>query len=200
MLLTLLDGLVLLNKNIFLLAASNSRNSIDEALRRPGRLDREIEIGVPNENSRLAIFRLLLAKVPHNISDHELKQISDQAHGYVGADINLLIKESVLLMIKDKKRKHLEATDIYAAFSFVKPSALREVLLSFLEMFLIVQRSTLKYLKSNGVILLAKKRRKHYFKKQLPLHCEIHPSIWIWEFDLIKESFYMDHLDAAKPF
>jgi AAA family ATPase len=87
-----------------------------------------LEIGIPSESSRLAIFRGLLDKVSHNIPIHELEQISNQAHGFVGADISLLIKEAILLMMKNKTRNVLEMKDLLNAFSFVKPSALREVL------------------------------------------------------------------------
>lgn len=79
---------------IVVIAATNRPNAIDPALRRPGRLDREIEIGVPSSEARRSILDVLLRKVPHTLDEDQKKQISDQCHGFVGADLASLVREA----------------------------------------------------------------------------------------------------------
>lgn len=76
------------------LGATNRPHSLDPALRRPGRFDKEIEIGIPNSPGRLDILRRTLINVPHQLSLEELVQLADSAHGYVGADLVALCKEA----------------------------------------------------------------------------------------------------------
>lgn len=76
------------------LGATNRPHALDPALRRPGRFDKELEIGVPNAQDRLDILHKLLKKVPHSLSATELIQLADSAHGYVGADLSALCKEA----------------------------------------------------------------------------------------------------------
>lgn len=198
-LLTLLDGLVAFNRSVFLIGASNSPNSIDEALRRPGRLDRELEIGIPSESSRLAIFRSLLDKVSHNIPSQELEQISNQTHGFVGADISLLIKEAILLMMKDKKRNVLETKDLLNALSFVKPSALREVLTIHIRFSPYMIRLTLQSRVLNGTIFLVREIPKSYYKMQSRHPFAIPQDILNLAFARIREFSYMVLQDVVRP-
>ena len=79
---------------MLVIGATNRPHALDAALRRPGRFDKEIEIGVPNAQDRLDILRKLLRKVPHLLTDAELLQMADSAHGYVGADLKALCNES----------------------------------------------------------------------------------------------------------
>jgi len=107
---------------IVVIAATNRPNALDPALRRPGRLDREIEIGeslylssksscdlplnllltcssnvssgIPTPTSRLAILTLLLRKVPHSLSLKEIESLASVTHGYVGADLGALVREA----------------------------------------------------------------------------------------------------------
>ncbi len=65
---------------------------MDPALRRPGRLDKEIEIGVPDEKGREQILSVLLSEVPHLLSANDIAKVASQAHGFVGADLHLLVK------------------------------------------------------------------------------------------------------------
>ena len=69
------------------LAATNRPDALDPALRRPGRFDREVEIGIPTAPQRRDILRKLLAPVPHALEDADLDGVADAAHGYVGADL-----------------------------------------------------------------------------------------------------------------
>ncbi|KAH9015299.1 AAA family ATPase [Lactarius hengduanensis] len=119
---------------VVVVATTNRPNAIDPALRRPGRFDREIEIGVPDLNARIAILNVLLAKTPHSITRDELHAVASRAHGYVGADLAAVVREAGTLAIKrflasgpdpTPGSAYLKATDLAAALPTVRPSALR---------------------------------------------------------------------------
>ncbi|KAI6157496.1 P-loop containing nucleoside triphosphate hydrolase protein [Pisolithus tinctorius] len=145
-LLTILDGMEDNGSQgrVVVIGTTNRPNSIDPALRRPGRFDREFEIGVPDAEARLAILQVLLAKAPHSISDGDLQSIASRAHGYVGADLNAVVREAGTIAIK-RWMKHqtslaseepgsptdlmLTSEDLADALPAVRPSALRSVFL-----------------------------------------------------------------------
>lgn len=85
---------------VVVLAATNRPNSLDPALRRPGRFDREIEIPIPNEAGRLEILRVYFNKLQHSLSEEQIGKIAATTHGYVGADLSNLCKESALCAFK----------------------------------------------------------------------------------------------------
>ncbi|KAN0118673.1 AAA ATPase [Russula decolorans] len=134
-LLTEMDGVDETDARILVVATTNRPNSIDPALRRPGRFDREIEIGVPDLNARISILNVLLAKTPHIITQGELHATASRAHGYVGADLAAVVREAGTLAIKrfssssptqqSAETAHLTAADLVAALPTVRPSALR---------------------------------------------------------------------------
>lgn len=93
-LLTLLDGLSARGK-VIVMAATNLPDSLDPALRRPGRLDREISFGPPDAAAREEILRIHLRKAPL-AQDVTLSEIAAQSHGYVGADLAALAREASL--------------------------------------------------------------------------------------------------------
>lgn len=140
-LLALMDGLD--NRGeIVVIGATNRVNSIDEALRRPGRFDREIEIGVPNTQGRLEILQIHARGVPL-AEDTDLNEIAEKTHGYVGADLESLIKEAAFNSLRrcmpmlDLESEEIPMqfltemiitqTDLNQAFSSISPSAMREV-------------------------------------------------------------------------
>ena len=96
-LLTLLDGLRGRGQ-IIVIAATNLPDSIDPALRRPGRLDREIEIGVPDKIGRHEILQIHTRGMPLNGVD--LERISDITNGFTGADLSMLSKESAMKALR----------------------------------------------------------------------------------------------------
>ncbi|CRG98440.1 AAA family ATPase, CDC48 subfamily, putative [Plasmodium relictum] len=98
-LLTLMDGLKK-NNNVLVLAATNRPNSIDPALRRFGRFDREIEIPVPDEQGRYEILLTKTKKMKLD-SDVNLRKIAKECHGYVGADLAQLCFEAAIQCIKE---------------------------------------------------------------------------------------------------
>ncbi|CAH8651089.1 unnamed protein product [Schistosoma guineensis] len=99
-LLTLMDGLKQ-RSHVIVMAATNRPNSVDPALRRFGRFDREIEIGIPDSIGRLDILRIHTRNI-RLAEDVELEQIANEAHGHVGADLASLCSEAALQHIRNK--------------------------------------------------------------------------------------------------
>jgi len=145
-LLALMDGLKSRGK-VVVIAATNVPNILDPALRRPGRFDREIEIGVPTKEGRLNILKIHTRNMPlaKNVSQN-LKELAAITHGFVGADLSSLAKEAAMIVLRrilpDLKLKEEEPIpkevleklritmgDFKEALKVVRPSALREVLI-----------------------------------------------------------------------
>lgn len=99
-LLTLMDGMKG-RTNVIVIAATNRPNTLDPALRRFGRFDREIDIGVPDENGRIEILRIHTRNMKL-ADDVELESISKQTHGFVGADLASLCTEAAMQCIREK--------------------------------------------------------------------------------------------------
>merc|ERR1719473_119958 len=99
-LLTLMDGMKGRN-NVVVIAATNRPNTIDQALRRFGRFDRELDIGVPDDNGRLEVLRIHTKnmKLAPNV---QLQNLASNTHGYVGADLAQLCTEAALTCIREK--------------------------------------------------------------------------------------------------
>mmetsp|Transcript_2390 Transcript_2390/g.6785 ORF Transcript_2390/g.6785 Transcript_2390/m.6785 type:complete len:813 (-) Transcript_2390:537-2975(-) len=99
-LLTLMDGLKS-RAHVVVIGATNRPNSIDAALRRFGRFDREVDIGVPDENGRLEVLRIHTKNMKLH-DDVDLEQLAKETHGYVGADIAALCTEAAMHTIREK--------------------------------------------------------------------------------------------------
>ncbi|EKX33080.1 CDC48-like protein [Guillardia theta CCMP2712] len=99
-LLTLMDGLKA-RSHIIVMAATNRPNSIDPALRRFGRFDREVDIGVPDETGRMEVLRIHTKNMKLS-DDVNLEQVARETHGYVGADLAALCTEAALQCIREK--------------------------------------------------------------------------------------------------
>ena len=140
-LLTLMDGMKSRGK-VVVIAATNRPDSIDPALRRPGRFDREIEIGIPDDEGRFDILSIHTRGMPID-EKVDLKQISKTTHGFVGADLEMLSKEAAMRSLRrilpeidldeDKisseilQKIQITSEDFRDALKDVSPSALREV-------------------------------------------------------------------------
>jgi transitional endoplasmic reticulum ATPase len=140
-LLTLMDGMKSRGK-VVVIAATNRPDSIDPALRRPGRFDREIEIGIPDDEGRFDILSIHTRGMPID-EKVDLKQISKTTHGFVGADLEVLSKEAAMKSLRrilpeidyDEEKISSEilekiqitSDDFRDALKEVSPSALREV-------------------------------------------------------------------------
>jgi len=141
-LLTMMDGLEERGQ-VVVIGATNRIDAIDPALRRPGRFDREIEIGVPDRVDRIEIFQIHTRGMPLS-KDVNIEYISDRTHGFVGADISALAKEAAMKALRrflpkiklDEivPREILESmqvtgNDFEEALKEVEPSAMREVMI-----------------------------------------------------------------------
>ncbi|XP_021807874.1 calmodulin-interacting protein 111-like isoform X2 [Prunus avium] len=88
-LMTLMDG-ISRTEGVVVIAATNRLDSIDSALRRAGRFEKEIEIGVPSPNQRLEILHDLVGAMEHSLSDEQVQDLANATHGFVGADLAAL--------------------------------------------------------------------------------------------------------------
>ena len=131
---------------VVLVAATHRPDAVDSALRQPGRLDLEVEVGVPNALGRREILDLLLARVPSQVSSQERHAVASKLHGCVGADLKLVVNMAVSTALRRAQRANpsereevsaaddaaaqgewcVEFSDLLAASRRVKPSALRE--------------------------------------------------------------------------
>ncbi|HDN50550.1 MAG: ATPase [Thermoplasmata archaeon] len=140
-LLTLMDGLKGRGK-VIVIGATNREDSLDPALRRPGRFDREIEIGVPDRNGRREILQIHTRGMPL-AEDVKLEELADVTHGFVGADMAALAREAAMSALRrylpeidlDKpipteilSKMIVTMKDFKEAMKSIEPSALREVL------------------------------------------------------------------------
>ncbi|KAF8395748.1 hypothetical protein HHK36_019699 [Tetracentron sinense] len=98
-LLNLMDG-ISRTDGLLVIAATNRPDSIDPALRRPGRLDREIEIGVPSPKQRLDILLTLLTEMDHSLVDMQVQHLASTTHGFVGADLAALCNEAAYVCLR----------------------------------------------------------------------------------------------------
>nr|CAD1823281.1 unnamed protein product [Ananas comosus var. bracteatus] len=96
--------------HLLVIAATNRPDSIDPALRRPGRLDQEIEIGVPSPEQRFEILCTILSSKAHSLSNAEIQSLALAAHGFVGADLAALCNEAAMnalrRYIRSKRENH----------------------------------------------------------------------------------------------
>src|ERR671925_230371 len=141
-LLTLMDGIEARGK-LVVIGATNRPNAIDPALRRPGRFDREIEIGIPDEDGRFDILQIHTRGMPLT-EDVNLESIAKVTHGFVGADLESLSKEAAMRSLRrvlpeismDEPKIPAEILnkikitrqDFDEALRDIQPSAIREVL------------------------------------------------------------------------
>ena len=85
---------------LIVIGATNIPNSLDPALRRPGRFDREISIPIPDRKGRFEILNIHTRGMPL-AKDVDLKKIADLSHGFVGADLEALAKEAAMSCVRD---------------------------------------------------------------------------------------------------
>ncbi|EZQ10570.1 MULTISPECIES: AAA family ATPase [Acidianus] len=127
-LLTLMDG-VSSGSGILIIGATNRQNAIDPALRRPGRFDREIEIPVPDRTGRYDILKIHTKRVPLD-SSVDLDAIADLTMGFVGADLEALVREAVMRAYHrcngSLECMKITQDDFIESLKVVEPSALRE--------------------------------------------------------------------------
>ncbi len=142
-LLTLLDGMQG-RDNVIVIGATNRPDAIDPALRRGGRFDRELEIGVPDKHGRSEIIGIHTRGMPIS-DDFEIEWLLDNTHGFVGADISALVREAAMKALRrylpeidlDEEqiptevleKMEVKMADFKLAIKEIEPSALREIYL-----------------------------------------------------------------------
>jgi transitional endoplasmic reticulum ATPase len=140
-LLTLMDGMQG-RDNVVVIGATNRRDAIDQALRRPGRFDRELEIGVPDKNGRREIVNIHTRGMPI-ADDFDMDWILENSYGFVGADISSLTREAAMKALRrylpeidldeDEippevlEKMEVQMNDFRLAMRDIEPSALREI-------------------------------------------------------------------------
>ncbi|MGA3296867.1 MAG: CDC48 family AAA ATPase [Candidatus Bathyarchaeia archaeon] len=140
-LLSLMDGMGS-RGNIIVIGATNRPNAIDPALRRPGRFDREIEIGVPDKAGRYEVLQIHTRNMPLE-EDVELKRLKDMTHGYTGADTASLCREAAMKALRRYipeinleeerippeilEKMVVKMEDFMSAYREITPTAMREV-------------------------------------------------------------------------
>ena len=140
-LLTLMDGLKSRGQ-VVVIGATNRPDALDQAIRRPGRFDREIEIGVPDKDGRREVLQIHTRGMP--LDDKvDLDEIAEITHGFVGADLEALCKEAAMRVLRrilpdikgdeeipkeTLKKMIVTKSDFKEAMKEVQPSALREIL------------------------------------------------------------------------
>jgi transitional endoplasmic reticulum ATPase len=140
-LLALMDGLSG-RGNVIVIGATNRPSALDPALRRPGRFDREIEIGVPDKQGRYEILQIHTRGMPL-AEDVDLKKLSEITHGYTGADLSALCRETAMkalrrylpqINLEDERippsvleKMEVKMQDFTEAYKEVTPTAMREV-------------------------------------------------------------------------
>ncbi|MEM3318445.1 MAG: AAA family ATPase, partial [Thermoplasmatales archaeon] len=146
-LLTLMDGLKSRGQ-VIVIAATNRLDAVDPALRRPGRFDREIEIGVPDKNGRKEILQIHSRGMPFDGTpeqrDKLLEDLASVTHGFVGADLAALTREAAMKALRRYlpeidldnpiptevlERMHVTSEDFFSALKEIEPSSLREVMI-----------------------------------------------------------------------
>jgi transitional endoplasmic reticulum ATPase len=137
-LLSLMDGFVSRGQ-VIVIGATNIPEVLDPALRRPGRFDREIEIGVPNTQARLQILKIHTRSMPL-AADVDIGEIAEHTHGFVGADLEALCQEVGMIALRrflgqaplagdrmlSSDQLQIERGDVLAGLKEVEPSATRE--------------------------------------------------------------------------
>jgi transitional endoplasmic reticulum ATPase len=142
-LLAVMDGLEGRGK-VIVIGATNRPNALDPALRRPGRFDREIEIGIPGREGRLEILYIHTRGMPL-ADDVDLERLAGMTHGYVGADLAALVREGAMRALREVlpsidleeetipaevlSSLHVTFENLMDAYREMQPSTLREVLI-----------------------------------------------------------------------
>ena len=179
-LLSLMDGFVARGQ-VIVIGATNIPEVLDPALRRPGRFDREIEIGVPNTQARLQILKIHTRAMPL-APDVNLKEIAEHSHGFVGADLEALGQEVGMIALRgflssfpletdgaisaELAKLQVTREDFLAGLKEVEPSATREFF---------IERSTSTFASLGG--LIEQKRLLDAVIEHSQMHDEIYDQV-----------------------
>lgn len=136
----LLDEVHALDADVVVLATTSRPDFVDSSLRRPGRLDKELEVCAPTPQMRKAILKKFLDKVPNLLSEKDIDDIAQTTHGFVGADLYGLSSEAAMHAMKLRhdgageefsvcgEEIYVDVEDFRHALTIAKPSAMKEVI------------------------------------------------------------------------
>lgn len=117
---TFLSALTMEEKNFLVLFTTNRRDSMDEAILRPGRIDEEFEIGMPGPEARTKILKVKVAGIPHKLSEKHVKMLASKTEGWSGADLNNLVNQAKIIAA-NRNAKHLTLEDLKEAYNDTRP-------------------------------------------------------------------------------
>ena len=118
------------NSRVIILATTNKPNNIDSGLRRPGRLDKEIEIPVPTRVARYEILKQLADNPKYVIDEIILQEVAEKTHGFVGADLAALYRESAMKAIKRSEGPlAFTGNDFFSTINEMAPSAMKDLII-----------------------------------------------------------------------
>ncbi|CAH1391734.1 unnamed protein product [Nezara viridula] len=109
---------------VVIIATTVDPDVLDPALRRPGRLETELEINIPDKMDR---FKILKSLIPETVLQSELEEVAEHCHGYVAADLVSLVDKALSKTLMTTSERNISAEDLLWAFTQVRPSAMREL-------------------------------------------------------------------------
>lgn len=118
-------------KRLFLITTTSNLDGVSVAVRRYGRLDVEIEIPVPDPNERELILLKQLDDMNHNLSADDIKNISNNSHGFIASDLSSLVAKAAMHAVRDRSNDNqiIRLKDMQYAFGQIVPSAMKEVMI-----------------------------------------------------------------------
>eukprot|EP00697_Spironema_sp_BW2_P013652 gnl/Spiro4/3853_TR1899_c0_g1_i1.p1 gnl/Spiro4/3853_TR1899_c0_g1~~gnl/Spiro4/3853_TR1899_c0_g1_i1.p1 ORF type:complete len:403 (-),score=63.58 gnl/Spiro4/3853_TR1899_c0_g1_i1:3-1211(-) len=128
-------------EGVFVLGATNRPRALDPSVRRAGRFDRELDIGIPTAPARVEILGALLRRLSHTLSPSDIQEVAASCHGYTGADLASLCREAGLRSMRRARAQSAPTNgaaastdaitrgDVDQAFAAIRPSAMREIVL-----------------------------------------------------------------------
>lgn len=124
------------NEKILIIATTNQISNVDMALRRSGRLDKEIKLEIPQNKERYKILSLYLDKLPHNLNEKELKELNDNMNGFTGSDILTFLRESLIKTLQNPENLienfsglKISKKTLENCLSEIQPSGLKDLIL-----------------------------------------------------------------------
>ncbi|XP_067945967.1 ATPase family gene 2 protein homolog A-like [Watersipora subatra] len=115
------------SRTVFILSTTSRLDAVDMTLRRPGRIDLELEVPIPSSVQRKQIVSAILGSMLHSLNDDEIGEIATDCHGYVGADLQSLCREAGLSAMRSGDAEGITPMHLKHAMSSVQPSAMREI-------------------------------------------------------------------------
>lgn len=117
---TFLSELTQEDQDFLILLTTNRKGEMDDAILRPGRVEEEFKVGLPNAQARMEIFKVKIADIPHKLSQRQLERIAGQTDGWSGADINHLVNQAKLNAAQ-REAEYLQLEDVQVGYEDIEP-------------------------------------------------------------------------------